>query len=282
MDFTTHSTRVIIIIFSLMLSACGRVSLSITDAPVDGVDEVNLAIKSVVFEADDGETTEVDYSPVLLIDLLTLTNGVTEQLVSSESLNQGNYRSVSLKLDIEASSVVVDGTDFSITMPTDAESGLKANKDFEVKTSNDVNLVIDFDLRKSLHPVDNSNYVLRPSVRLVVESETGSVTGNIASSLLSSDSQCFDNAGAVTAVVYVFSGKDTAVNDIAGASTDPLSSARVDGDFNYTAAFLESGDYTLSLTCEAINDDPSVDDTIAFLATHNVVVEKAQSVTQNF
>jgi len=104
----------------------------------------------------------------------------------------------------------------------------------------------------------------------------------VDSSLLSSDSQCFDNTGAVTAVVYVFKGNDITPDDVDGTATDPLASARVNTDLSYTVAFLEEGDYTLSLTCEARSDDPSVNDNLDFLKSHNVSVVNAQSVTQDF
>jgi len=174
MELSATLARVLLVVLSLVISGCGRVSLSITDAPVDNVDGISLAITGVVFEADDGETTEIDITPSQIIDLMTLTDGVTELLVSSESLPQGNYKQVTLKLDVDASFVSVDGSEFSLTMPADAQSGLEVSKDFDVNTGNDVNLVIDFDLRKSVHPQDgDNNYVLRPSLRMVIESEQG-------------------------------------------------------------------------------------------------------------
>lgn len=275
--------RVLLISSAVLLSACGRVSLSITDAPLDNAESIKLAITGVVFEANDGETTEVDFNPVMLIDLMTLTEGVTELLVSSESLPKGTYRAVTLKLDVAASSVIVEGSEYSLSMPADAESGLKVSKNFDVRTGNDINLVIDFDLRKSVHPQDSNNdYVLRPALRLLIENESGSVTGTVASSLLDANSQCRDNTGALTAAVYVFKGKDVVANDVDGSSTDPLNSTLVNADRTYTIAFLEEGDYTVSLTCEAKNDDPSVDDTLNFLDSHNVVITRSQSILQDF
>lgn len=280
---TVVLSRVVLFCLSLIMSACGQVNLSITDAPVDSVDAINLAISGVVFEANDGETTEIDISPAMVVNLMTLTEGVTEQLVSSESLDKGSYRKVTLKLDVNASFVSVDGTDYNMTMPTDAESGLEVSKNFEVSSGNDVNLVIDFDLRKSVRPRDgNNDYVLRPSMRLLVEAETGSVTGSINNDLLSLDTQCFDSAGVVSAVVYVFSGNDVSPDDVDGTSTDPLTSARVNPDLSYTAAFLEEGDYTVSLTCEALKDSPAVNDDLNFLRSYNVSVVKSQSILQDF
>lgn len=274
----------LVIAFAAGLVACGRVSLSITDAPVDSAEAVVLVFTGVEIRSVSGDIVKVDFEPHRSIDLMTLTNGISEVLLNEESLQDDKYDQVKLKLDLDASFVTIDGADFPLTIPTDAQDGLQVDQEFEIKTGSDSQFTIDFDLRKSLfEPEDGADeYLLRPNLRMVDDSLVGTVNGNVDASLLSLNSNCFDNSGAVTAVVYIFSGNSISPDDIDGNTTEPLSSSRVQADTSYTAAFLEEGDYTLSLTCEATNDDPATDDNIRFLRTKTVTVIKAQTSTIDF
>jgi hypothetical protein len=180
--------------------------------------------------------------------------------------------------------VTVNGADFPLTIPADAQDGLQVDKEFEIKTGAGSTFTIDFDLRKSLFDPEETTdeYILRPVLRMVDDSITGTVEGSVDASLLGLNTECFNNSGAVTAVVYVFSGKSISPDDIDGNTTDPLTSARLNAGLSYTAAFLEEGDYTLSLTCEATSDDPAVDDSINFLRSKSVTVIQGEASLLDF
>jgi hypothetical protein len=274
----------LIIVFAATIAACGRVSLSITDAPIDTAEAVVLVFTGVEIRSVSGDIVKVDFEPHKSIDLMTLTEGISEVLLNEESLQDDKYDQVKLKLDLDASFVTIDGADFPVTIPVDAQDDLQVDKEFEIKTGSDSLFTIDFDLRKSLFdPEDGTDeYILRPNLRMVDNSLAGTVNGSVDASLLSLNIDCFDNSGAVTAVVYVFRGKDISPDDIDGNATEPLSSSRVQADLSYTAAFLEEGDYTLSLTCEATMDDPATDDSINFTRTNTVTVIKEQTSTLDF
>ncbi len=273
-----------VITLATLLSGCGRVSLSITDATIDTAEAVVLAFTGVELTPVSGDIVKVEFKPNRNIDLMTLTDGISEVLLDDEVLLQDKYDRVTLKLDMDASYVTVNGADFPVTIPTDALDGLQVDKEFEVKTGSDSQFTIDFDLRKSLLDPESGTdeYILRPVLRLVDNSLTGTITGNVDASLLSLNTACYDNSGAVTAVVYVFSGINITPDDIDGDTTEPMTSARLKDDLSYTAAFLEEGDYTLSLTCEAINDEPDTDDNINFLRNQTITVVKAQDSTVDF
>ena len=275
---------IFVIAIAATLAACGRMSLSITDAPIDTAEAVVLAFTGVEIRSVSGDVVKVDFEPHKSIDLMALTDGITEVLLNEESLQDDKYDQVKLKLDLDASFVTIDGADFPVTIPADAQDGLQVDKEFEIKTGADSQFTIDFDLRKSLfEPEDGDDeYILRPNLRMVDDSLTGTVNGNVDASLLSLNIDCFDNSGAVTAVVYVYSGKSISPDDIDGNAPEPLSSSRVQADLSYTAAFLEEGDHTLSLTCEATIDDPATDDNISFIRTKTVTVIKAQTRTLDF
>lgn len=275
---------ILVIALAASLAACGRVSLSITDAPVDSAQAVVLVFTGVDLRPVSGDTFEVDFKPNKSIDLMTLSDGISDVLLNEESLPRDSYDQITLKLDVDASFVTIDGANYPITIPADALDGLQINKEFEVKTGSGSQFTIDFDLRKSLFEPESGTdeYILRPDLRMVDNSVAGTINGSVDASLLSLNADCFDNSGAVTAVVYVFSGKDISPDDIDGNATEPLSSARVRANLGYTAAFLEEGDYTLSLTCDATMDDPATDDSISFIRTKAVAVISAQTSIIDF
>jgi len=57
------------------------------------------------------------------------------------------------------------------------------------------------------------------------------------------------------------------------------------GGYEYTAAFLPAGTCTLALTCLATDDDPEVDDPVAFVSVigaDNVAVTAGETTTFDF
>ncbi len=263
---------------------CGRVSLSITDAPIDNAESLQLAISGVELQPVSGDAVKIDFNPSKLIDLLSLTDGKSAVLLSERAFPKDKYNQIKLKLDLDESFITVNGADFSFTIPTDALDGLQIDREFKVKAGSDSLFTIDFDVRKSLFDPESGsdNYILRPNLRLVDDTIAGTIQGNVDASLLGLNTECYDNSGAVAAVVYIFSGKNITADDIDGNSIEPLSSARLKQDLSYTAAFLEEGDYTLSLTCEATIDDPGTNDSIDFIRTITVKVISAQTTTLDF
>jgi hypothetical protein len=74
-------------------------------------------------------------------------------------------------------------------------------------------------------------------------------------------------------VVYVFAGTNAAVDDIDGTD-DPVANADVvlaNGVYSYRV-LLQPGSYTVAFTCQAADDEPETDETIAFLPTVNVTM----------
>ena len=73
---------------------------------------------------------------------------------------------------------------------------------------------------------------------------------------------------------------------------NPVTTAMVDSDvdpndpelrnYTYTAAFLPVGTYTVSLTCEARQDDSATDDVLVFTGTTNADVSAGQTITVDF
>lgn len=261
----------------------GQVTLSVTDAPVDGVERVVVQFSRVTFVSDDDERERVSLSPAVQVDLRALNGGDRLELISSRQLPDGRYRKIEFRIDGSAStteSYVVEagGTDqIPLYVPDDAVSDLIVGTDFTVDGTSSIDLTVDFDLRRSLFRNDDGTYELRPELRAVVDDDVGKVSGTIGSDLL-------DACG--SAAVYAFKGSDVTPDDVDRLGVEPVNStivtAREDGSGSYTVAFLEAGGYTVAFTCEADLDEPDEDDGIEFLREENVTIRAERTTTQDF
>ncbi|NVJ50607.1 MAG: DUF4382 domain-containing protein [Gammaproteobacteria bacterium] len=279
---------------SLIVAGCdsstndtGTLSLSITDAPVDSATEVVVEFTGVELKPADGQSINIDFDSVRQIDLLALQNGLSEPLLDNEVVSAGAYQWVRLK--VNADNQVMDsyisfenGETHSLYVPSGSQSGLKLNSGFNVAVGQSADFTIDFDLRKSVVDPTSAqvDYILKPSLRIIDNTEIGSIEGTVANATMEQAS-CVDGA-----VVYLFSGSDVTPDDL-GSANEPLSSANITYDetnniYRYTLAFLAPGDYSVALTCEAQLDDPEVDDDISFISTLNAAVASDEVTIVNF
>ena len=250
-------------------ASTGSLSLSLTDASIDSADEVVVEFYGVELQPADGARFSFDFTERCTldpascqIDLLALTGGVSELILDAETVPSGQYSWVRLMVNanenIRDSYIIVGGQEFELRIPSGSESGLKLNRGFVVPASGVADFTIDFDLRKSVHdPVGSSDYILRPTLRLVDNTEVGTLSGSV--------DPAFFAGGDCNGAVYVFSGGTVGApddEDGEGGGPDPITSVLVpaDGTHNYKVAFLPEGDYLIAFTCDAMADDPAVDD----------------------
>jgi hypothetical protein len=180
--------------------------------------------------------------------------------------------------------VINDGGSHPLTTPS--ARGVQTSG-FTVPAGGEVSFTIDFDVRKSLvNPVGKDGYRLKPVLRLVDNSEVGTIEGTVSGTLISqkcSDATTPQSPGNV----YVHEDISAEPDDI-GSENEPLVVVPVkeNGDYTYTAAFIPAGDYTVSYTCgdDLVEDDqgePS-DDDINFADAQPVTVVAEETVTVDF
>ena len=136
---------------------------------------------------------------------------------------------------------------------------------------------IDFDVRKSVvNPQGNpqgADYFLKPALRLVSNEEVGAIAGTVDASTVI-QTQC-DNVAEYTGMVYVFEGFNAALDDLGSTNeplmTVPVSDEQVPGEYNYKAAFLTEGNYTVSYSCTP--DDNDQNEALVFEESQNMSVE---------
>ena len=265
-------------------SSKGTLSLSLTDAPVTGFTSVELTITGVTLKPAGGNAIVYTFDEAKSFDLLQLQNGVSASLLDEVSVPAGEYNWVRLAVDTSNMSVTeTGGAEKTLEIPSGAETGLKLVKGFTVAQGGVSDFTIDFDVRKSIvEPTGNSaDYFLKPVLRLVDNLQVGTVSGSVDGILLSE--QCADSS-VYAGSVYVFSGADATVDDL-GSDAEPLVVVPVvysedNSAYQYTAAFLEAGDYTIGYTCDA--DDNEVDETLNFYGVQNTGVAQDQTTTVDF
>ena len=276
------SSRVLPLLFCLLVTACGGGgggggSSPVPAAPVPGASEVVVAFTGVELKPGGGNAFELEPpdSP-LEINLLDYQNGERAMLLDSETVSAGDYNWMRLLVAESGSYVIVDGQQFQLEIPSGEQSGLKLNRGFTVAVGSLTDFTIEIDLRKSLTVTGNGRYQLRPTLRLVDNLETNSISGTVDSGLIVSETCPNGDNDDTGNAVYVFEEGAT-VQDIRGNDDDPLTTATVffdadTGTYRFTVGFLAYGTYRLAFTCEASLDDPEQIEELVFTKPIDVTV----------
>ncbi len=268
-------------------NAYGTLSLAVTDAPVDEADKVVVRFNGVEIKPMGGSARTFTFAAPRDIDLLNLQAGTVAPLIVNEQVLAGQYEWARLLVSAEFDNVMdsyieIRGAQFELRVPSGSESGLKLVSGFTVPQGGAGNYTIDFDLRKSVvDPGGQPGYFLKPVLRLVDNTQVGTLTGRIDPALVAT--QC---DGAELGAVYVFNGADVVPDDVDGNGVEPVASGLVvqeqDGDFVYRIAFLLAGNYTIAYTCDAVSDLPETDEALDFFGSRNVSITAGMTTTADF
>lgn len=217
----------------------GTMRVFLTDAPAD-YESVIIDIREIriqknadaVMEEDsdsdgeednDGEWIIISDEPQK-VDLLQLTNGVTEFLGETE-LEAGTYSQMRLILGDE-NEITVDGVTRKLTTPSAQQSGLKLNIHAEVESNAVYTLLLDFDASRSIVKAGNSGkYLLKPVIKTVNLERTGAIAGSV------------EPADALP-WVYAIADEDT------------LAGTRADEEGEYLMIGLLSGTYDVAVVAD--------------------------------
>ena len=279
-------------------ASTGTLNIGLTDGPIDSAAAVviqftGLELKSAggppeVFEIDPDACDFDDSTGSCSIDLLTL-QGTEYRTLFGQNVPAGDYQWVRLLVNAERtvhdSYIAFDGgPQCSLWIPSGAETGLKIVSGMTVTANGVSNYMLDFDVRTSITAPPGlpsatedclQDYVLKPAIRIVDETESGSISGTVNPELLADDS-CRDVAEPLGVVdnldVYVFENFDgSASTDDYDGEGDPIASAIVEWngtDYTYEVGYLRadagSDTYRLGLTCTAdVDVMPGEEDVIA-------------------
>jgi hypothetical protein len=165
--------------------ATGTLQLAMTDAPACGYDHVYVTVNKIrVHQSASADGTELlgwrELSiPAQRIDLLSLTNGVLQEL-GSLPLPAGTYQQVRLLLADNpanpstanplANALVLSGStnEVALSTPSAQQSGFKLKALFEVQNGQVSDMVLDFDACRSIVRAGASGrYNLKPVVAVI-------------------------------------------------------------------------------------------------------------------
>jgi hypothetical protein len=260
----------------------GRVSVSLTDMPVDHAEQVVIAVSGAAFKPEGSAPEQVvDFSP-RSIDLLQYQNGQTAVLLHDTPMEAGRYQWLRLMIDTEPnvrdSYIVIDGQECELNVPSGAETGLKMHRPIDVPAAGSLALTVDFDLHKSIHSPPGqasgacaTGYALRPSLRLVNDADVGAIDGTVSFASGTVPTDCMPT-------VYLYEGSvipdDSEDETATSPDVDPVVVASVeipDGSVTGTfqAAFIPAGNYTAAFTC---GEDTEADEMLTFVPPGGVPV----------
>lgn len=243
-------------------SAKGNLKLDITDAPVDDA-EIEAVFVTVAEIEVDGE--KVEGFNKTTIDLLLYQEGLTHLLADVE-LDAKQYNRVSLVLDNDTDAegnspgCYVETTDgLRHKLGTNTHK-VHLDHNFNVEQNMETNLVIDFDLRKTIkrseEGVNNYEFVasaqMNNSIRVVHASESGTIGGNCNDEITDSD----------LIIVYAYHKGEFNRNEETQTSSqtnllfsNAVNSTVVDANGDYQLHFLEEGEYELHFASYKRNGD---------------------------
>lgn len=261
-------------------AAPAGMTLRLTDAKVNSLEEVWVTFTEVTFQPADGRDrfTHVFDEPIT-VELTQLAGGGEVMLLEEYPLAPGDYEWMRLAVlsgeeNTDKTYVVEDlgGGTFPLKCPSCAkeQSGLKLKwpKDTTWGTEGWVDFTVDFDVRQSITLAKpnaglDKKYILKPVLQILTTELANTYIHGMVIDVGLTDPTIREDC-----VVYVFKGESGAVTpddycslDFEDADCDDvrgdtaLTTATVDldgstGDYLYRTMFLYPGFYTVALTCE--------------------------------
>jgi hypothetical protein len=262
---------------SLFTSSCDDGELALTadlavEPPADiSIQQVQTTLRGLEFSKSDGSTATLEFTDGESRDLLDFTSGQVLRLFTDEELPDGTYNGIRLLFDEDQAddAFVLDGSGAQRTLSIAQADYTQISLAVDEDESIDEELTLTLDLRQSLSFDDEEDqYNLTPVLRSVRTEDAGQISGTVSASCTT--------AGAV----YAFQG-EVEPDDI-GSSTAPyLTTALSAVVTTYVVRSLPEGTYTLAVTCDADDDDPTTDDDIDFTGTQTVELEEGEDLEQD-
>lgn len=305
------------VLLSMSLAACGgggstvtlppptgTASVDVTDAPADDVATVKLTISALSLKPDSGDPQYIEFDePVVIDNLLALQEGNVAALLPDTRFPAGRYNWVRLYVigGGNDSWVMTDqGEQVDLFVPGQQSANgqprhIQLVSGFVIPAGGNVDFTLDIDLRRALtRPEGKDYYLIRPAMRIMDNSATGSISGTVADALVMAEGCSNDLATDEGNAVYMYEGADAVTGDVHVddlgmdvGDDNPMATANVrqdpvSGAYEYVFGFVPAGEYTVAFTCNALDDIPDSDDALAFFAQANIVVAAGENTVQDF
>jgi hypothetical protein len=178
----------------------GTLRMYLVDSPAS-YDSVIVLIKRVEVHIAGSDTNSGWYvinDSLRSFDLLELRNGASAVLGDSV-LPAGKYTQIRLILG-EGNYVIEDGLKYDLTVPSGFETGIKLNHQFTIEPNTIYELLLDFNVDKSIYITGSGEHILNPVIRVMPLIISGSISGQV----LPTDALAtvFTTTGADTVTTY--------------------------------------------------------------------------------
>jgi hypothetical protein len=198
-----------------------RLNVYMTDAAAL-YDSVNITFSQVSAHID-SQWINVVGEPVT-VDLLKWTNG-NKLLIGSEEVPAGKYTQV--RIIIDDAEIGVKGDVHPLKVPSGAQTGLKLGPQFMIEEGSVYELVIDFDVSRSIvvngPKKEPKGYKLKPHLRMVATAVAGSISGIVTNPK-------------DLPIAYAIQEEDTSTSSLVDTTTG-----------YFMLGFLPEGNYTVSI-----------------------------------
>ncbi|MFT4047612.1 MAG: hypothetical protein QM661_13090 [Solimonas sp.] len=287
-----------------LFTACqSELSADLAVSAPTGASKVVLNVTKVDLEKESGSVTEYSTGIDDAFDLLPYSQDEDYndddsyegrlELIDKDSVT-GDFVGIRPVFDATDSYVqLTSGTQVPISISSQADyaaiSLSLSNNDTSGSDSEDI--VITLELPFSLvESSDSSEYEFTPVIRAVKKDKSGSISGTIPESSVTSGS-CNSSAGSGVAV-YVYSGSGVTPVDYyddgsSANSYQPLASSLLtydssDSEYIFKIRYLPPGDYTVAWTCDAASDVPNTSDSLTFIDSEDVTVTAGSTSSVTF
>jgi len=157
----------------------GGIKIYLVDSPSQ-LDSVIICVTRVEVHKSGSDSTSgwfVINDSTRYFDLLLLTNGASAVL-GDTSLSPGQYTQIRLFIG-EGSYVIDQGIKHDLEVPSGSQSGLKLIHQFTIESGKLYELLLDFNVDKSIVITGNGRYKLKPTIRVMPIVISGSISGQV-------------------------------------------------------------------------------------------------------
>jgi hypothetical protein len=157
----------------------GRLKMYLIDSP-STLDSVIICVTRVEVHKSGSDSTSgwfIINDSTRYFDLLLLTNGASAVL-GDTSLAPGQYTQIRLIIG-EGSYVIDQGVKHDLEIPSGSQTGLKLIHQFTIESGKLYELLLDFNVDKSIIITGNGKYKLKPTIRVVPIVISGSISGQV-------------------------------------------------------------------------------------------------------
>jgi hypothetical protein len=220
----------------------GTVSLSLTDATIDGVKAVYVTIEQVSVHKDEGGGWQDIPVETKTHNLLELVNAVREEL-GIALLETGHYTQLRMKLTDQPDDginilseshpygnyVIDDLNEYTkLKIPSGYQTGVKVVCGFDINLNQTTELAVDFDaLRSIVESGSSENLLLKPTIKVFELDEYSIISGTVT-----------DGENGLQDVLVSAQDYDPTASDVVQAST----TTDISGSY---AIFVAPGTYSI-------------------------------------